>query len=673
MLFVNSNISQINNRTGYLFILLLLFTFSQICTLSDAFPQEHEIENLLDNQGENSDVSDLLQLLEDMENNPLDLNSVSAHKLALLPWISDNLAHRIVEHRNKYGKFIAIDQLLNIEEFNPALLPLISKYIHISKDKKSKPRNINFRSRAFHPISRKVGFERGDYFNSPIKFYNQFKGQFPDQWKIGLILEKDAGEKRINDFTSFYLKYENPASGHYLIAGHYLLEFAQGLVFWNPYPHLASSNANYTVKKRPRNAVEYTLVDENASLFGLAVKIHSKIYQLYLFYASTKYDATINETDGSVSNFYITGYHRNESELKKKDKLTERLSGLRLQVSPYSTIQLGVTAYASKYDRTFQTTDPVRRRFAFTGNANQVTGLDYDWTIGKLSLFGEMARSVNSGNGIVTGISVTTRTFKLGILYRNYSKNFISLHGNSFGSHGYSPNNEQGLYFGLNINFTSTLKASLYFDHFKFPWRTYFIPTTSQGKMLFASIAYRPMKKLWMYFQIKRKFKDDIFNYSNELILPKKQFNLRFQVDYSPSKSIKLRNRFEKNWVSFETPHRQPSRQFRGILLYQDIYVPIKRNLAVSGRFTVFDTDGYESRLYQFERDLPGIFTNQMLYGQGTRWYLMVNFRIYSSFKLSIKYSSTNYYYRESIGTGSDSIEGNEINAVQLQIDTLFR
>ena len=137
-------------------------------------------------------------------------------------------------------------------------------------------------------------------------------------------------------------------------------------------------------------------------------------------------------------------------------------------------------------------------------------------------------------------------------------------------------------------------------------------------------------------------------------------------------KKIKLRHRVEKSLIAYDKYKYFPiniKRNYSGILLYQDIQYQIIPRATLSYRIVFFDTDGYESRLYEFERDVPGIMTNQLLYGKGTRWYLFAQWKINSFIKLSLKYSSTHYYYTNYIGSQADRIWGDKVNAINLQIE----
>jgi hypothetical protein len=82
-----------------------------------------------------------------------------------------------------------------------------------------------------------------------------------------------------------------------------------------------------------------------------------------------------------------------------------------------------------------------------------------------------------------------------------------------------------------------------------------------------------------------------------------------------------------------------------------------------------FDTDSYDSRLYQYESDVTGNISNPPLYGSGMRWYVVSAYDILNALKISFKYSETKFLHNTSIGSGNDTIMGNLDNVFVLQCD----
>ena len=658
--------------------LLLTIIFGIFLCLSSAKAQETEIENLIESQTEFSDAHNLMEWLEELEKNPINLNITTVRELSLLPWISDVLAEKIIQFRTKQRQIRSIDELLLIEGFDPTLLPLLKKYLAVTSETSEKDISLEMKTRAVRKLELSEGLKNGYYYKSPTKLYNRLILNYGNQIRIGTLLEKDPGEKKLNDFSSYFFQFSSGKNGFSMLAGNYLLEFGQGLVFWNPYQKYKSNNPVYSAKKHARSAIPYTLVDENASLLGLSMQFCSKFYQIISFYSSQTYDATVDSATGYVLNFFSSGYHRNDQEEAKKDRLRENLFGGRIEIYPLARFSLGISGYHSHFNRDIVHRNPTLYRFAFQGRKNSVIGLDYNYTSGIFNLFGEFAQSKNKGYAILTGFILDSKGIDISIVYRNYSKNFNSLHGSGFGEHGISLQNEQGVYLGVRFSPVRILKFYLYVDQYKFPWRTYSIPMPAYGSDFLIGMKYKPIKKTWLYLQLKTSQRNKPLSVINEYerkitaILPRNQQNLRFQIDYKPLTSLTFRLRIEKNFVTYNKLNylkMLKHRKFSGILLYQEVTYKWKKRAAISMRMTFFDSDDYESRLYQFERDIPGLLTNQMLYGQGTRWYIFAKYNISSFLKVYVKFSSTHYLFRTSIGSQADQIPGNQLNMINFQLE----
>jgi hypothetical protein len=82
-----------------------------------------------------------------------------------------------------------------------------------------------------------------------------------------------------------------------------------------------------------------------------------------------------------------------------------------------------------------------------------------------------------------------------------------------------------------------------------------------------------------------------------------------------------------------------------------------------------FDTDDYESRIYAFESDLPGVLTNRAFAGRGSHFYLLIRARLARAVFLGAKLSSTYYDDRQAVGSGLDQTAGPQVRFASLQLD----
>lgn len=658
-------------------VLFSVMIFSCLVCLA----QEPDVEFYLERPTEYSDISELLEILSDLEKNPIELNQATTEQLTLLPWISDAMALQITQLRQQMGGFRRIEQLSQIDGIDADLILILKNYITIAAAS-SNLEDFSFaaKARLSQRFPKPEGIIQGIYSSSFSQIYHRYLLEYQKRLSLGFLLEKDSGEKSLDDLRLYFLKYHDNSNQLKIILGNYRLEFGSGLIFGNPYYFSKSSNPTYSLKRQDRGLIEYKILDENASLEGIAGQVRFKFYQMFLFYSANWLDASLN-SDGTVKNFYRSGYHRSASELEKKDQLIERLAGGRFQVQARSNASFGITYYQNWYHRQFGLDRETQYYSPSYQTINSLIGADYHAITGPLNFMGEAALSRNGGYGLVSGVILDANPVKLAFLARKYTQNFISDHGNSFSELSASPRNEKGIYLGLQYNISKNYKLAFYFDRFKFPWATYSIPMPASGRECLLRIEHKPVKQLWLSCQIKASRKEHAFdayddmNRVSKIIIPRNQLNARFQVDYHPMKYLTLRHRIEKTWVSYHTYQEFASNQkqhFQGISVYQDISLVLSDNLICTGRITFFDTDSYESRIYQFERDVPGSFTSQVLYDVGNRWYLTIDWKLKNLITASLKFGSIQYYFFDSIGSGLDQVRGNTSNSMKLQIEFTY-
>ncbi|HEX7574593.1 MAG TPA: hypothetical protein VF514_16020, partial [Bacteroidota bacterium] len=78
-----------------------------------------------------------------------------------------------------------------------------------------------------------------------------------------------------------------------------------------------------------------------------------------------------------------------------------------------------------------------------------------------------------------------------------------------------------------------------------------------------------------------------------------------------------------------------------GVLLGGDIsFTPLPR-YSFDTRFSLFHTDGYGARLYDYESGLPGQLSLPPLYGHGLRWYIRLRCRPVLWADIAIRYAAT--------------------------------
>jgi len=662
---------HVTSRFSVLMTVLVLFAFSTAGKAQDATE-----EILLEEQAESSETSELIEQLRQFREHPLNLNTATLQDILQLPDMTNRIGKAILTRRTETGTFKKTDDLLQIDGIDANIFERIKPYITI-RSANIRNRNqvaISVRNRVNDFIDTRAGFQNGTYHNSPKKIYNRVLIQLQPKIKTGLLTEKDSGENNLTDLRLFFTDFRVTKNAR-LIVGDYQFEAGQGLVLWSPYGFSKSSDTIFPIKKHARNIQGYTSTNENAFFRGAAMSLKSRLATVTTFFSRVKLDATPISNSG-ISGFSTTGYHRNETELLKKDRLTETAAGGRIELHWMPNLRLGTTFYQSNFDKNIEPPDLTRKHFAFRGKKNVVYGTDLQLSFDAAEIFLEAARSKNSGKALLLGSILDYKTLKLALLYRNYGKNFQNFHGFGFAERNGTTQNEKGYYIGLYYKPRQKITVHAYYDIFSQPWRTFSQSFPTNGNDFLAQIKYSFKKNIRFTFRFRRKLKQEIQNILNPFGRHIQEFafseqnQFRLQFDFLPYKKISFRNRVEYNTVSLNNfDQSRTSHSENGFLIYQEIRIKLGNKFRISARWTMFETESFRSRVFQYESDLPGILTNRALFGRGSRWYVLLNYRPFYFIKIAFKYSEI---YRDDvkvIGTGPDQIANNLDRRIGLQLD----
>ena len=150
--------------------------------------------------------------------------------------------------------------------------------------------------------------------------------------------------------------------------------------------------------------------------------------------------------------------------------------------------------------------------------------------------------------------------------------------------------------------------------------------------------------------------------YYNQLTAVKKQ-NYRFNAIYKPLSNLQLKSCLE--YVVCKTEKNKE--KSKGYLIYQDIAWQYKW-LTLTGRYALFHTDSYDTRLYAYENDVLYTSSIPAYYGIGSRLYAMMKVEITSYIDLWLRVAQSFYKNKHTIGTALDAINGNNKSDIHLQM-----
>ena len=638
--------------------------------VSTVNPQTAVEESLLE------DAEDAEELLEQMENwrkRPIDLNRASLTILQELPVLSPLMAEALVQERNRGGAFHSLSDAWQRLGWDERTREILRPYLTVSR-RAASHRDLHLRERLITRFPKASGYSEGDYEGGPWKSMHRVTTRYSDNLRAGVFIEKDAGERQWNDHWVGYIETAMPDLGLQAVLGHYRVEVGQGLVFWGPYGLTKGADPIAPVKKRPKRCRGYASADENHFFTGAALTLHRGGLALVMFASRTRLDAGLRP-DGSATSLTTTGLHRNDLEREKKDNLPETLYGGRIEASgDWGTV--GLTGRFSRYATALSPEDPERYAFAFEGRNNHVVGIDFDIRLDGANLSGEAAISRSGGWAVVVSAIARVKSVDLAMLIRRYAPDFHNPHSRSFGSS--AAQNDAGIYLGFRGKITPSTSLSLFCDIARKPWRTYAFPTPSNKSDVFGQLEHGLSGMTWL-LKVRWRQSDDIRPGSSdwrptEVLGVRNHRQIRWECRFHPTSRIDLKSRIET--VQVARPRivgeiQAPSSTENGLLMYQDVRVRPGSRWSLALRWITFDTPSYDSRIYEFESDLPGILTTRPLYGKGVRWYVLLK-RNGVFLDVSVKFGATRRDGIDSWGTGSDEIPGDTIRDLSVQADVRF-
>ena len=143
---------------------------------------------------------------------------------------------------------------------------------------------------------------------------------------------------------------------------------------------------------------------------------------------------------------------------------------------------------------------------------------------------------------------------------------------------------------------------------------------------------------------------------------------MRFHLNWQASARWRFQGRVE--WVRFL---QETAPVENGFLGYVDVgYSALKKPFTVSGRFEVFYSDGFDTRLYAYESDVVYYYAFVPLYDKGIRYYLSARYELVRNLDLWLKVANTSFIGKTAIGTGNAELRGADKTDVRIQLRVKF-
>jgi hypothetical protein len=630
-----------------------------------------EVERLLENSEDERGV--LADELDWLQEHPVNLCTASAEDLQRLPGVTHLLAQNIVLMRQQQQIEILQD-LMKVEGMTREQFVNMLPYVNVVQQSEA-TYSLQYRTRSVSEIEQRKGYRENVYQGSPLKEYNRLTALATDSagivWgisslEVGVLAEKDAGERTLADFATGYIAGIIPAIYTRFIIGDYLFESAEGLVFNQSYPISKGSDVIAPVRNNGTGIRPFRSTNENGYFHGVAASAEWSGMKMQMMYSRRPINATIDSM-GFITSFDASGLFRTESEQTHRNSASEQIIGGRMSGHLSREWNIGVTMYHSEFDHAFYS----RADNSQFINQLNVQGADISYSTIYTDVFSEIAFSQRARAWIAGVTAKPAPSVELSMAAREYSTDFLNLHASAFGEHSNPVKNESGVYSAARIKICPWLRVSAYYDQFRFPQLDALTGVAGTGNDALGFIEIQLNRRCEIELYAKRKSVPELCDAIDDFGRTIQHTSSRVQCHYKLTTNIRSSHasHFSTRLECVHIENRDAHIDEYGFLLSQSVQWNLLTRLQTFLQVTMYKTDSYDSRLYRYEDELPGAFTNAMLYGEGLRWYVMLRYEIENAVQLYAKYTCSVKNGVPTLGSGWDEIQGNTLQQISMQMD----
>ncbi len=645
------------NFTYYLVILSISIILLQFNKLKS---QEFDEERYFEHIAQETEEIPALEMIEYLRINKINLLNTTPEDLSQIPGMDLIMADRIIS-------LVRIKNVRTITEISRTLsLPLeieiLMREICYFRAMPRKP-TVHYRSRYRERFQDTRGMRENIYKGSSFDLYNRLllseSGFFG-----GILSKKEPGEKFEDSFLSFHAGYEG--KNFKIVAGDYAITSGMGMLLWSPFSQNKSWDAIYPALQKGSGIQPWRSSLQHRFFRGTAIEgdiflTNDVSLQLIGFASKKSLAATYDKENDAISSIYVSGIFRTENEITKMNAVDELNLGLNAEFKTTS-ISLGLNTIFTEFSKTIQ----AQSIATFNGKAGLASSIYTFYRLYGFMFGAEAGFDANMNLGTKLGTICRTEVADFAAHYRNYSQSFRSPYGNNFGEF-YNPANEQGLYFGLRIRVNPYTAINSYIDFFSSHGRTYSVPTVVKGSEKMFEFSYRGFEQTEISFKARHKEITDRIESIDNLrhIIQKEKYQLRADIVYYPISGLLLKLRFENVIIDFDGKKDMEV----GYCTFLEMKYALNSVISFGARFSLFDTDSYQSAIWQFEYVMPGYTNSPALFDSGSRSFIYLSYKPYDFLSLRIRYQNLNKNFTRTLGTAYDVINSNVDSRVFVSLE----
>ena len=618
---------------------------------------------------------EVMDLLEERAENPINLNQTSREELEQLPFLTAQQVEGIVEYLDRYRPMRTLNELKMVTALDYDVRRLLEHFVCCGEEKPGRtwPALADVAKYGKHrlmatlkaPFYERQG-DRNGYLGYRCRHDVRYRFNYNNRIMFGLTGAQDAGEpffahknKMGYDHYAVYLQLRNMGRLEELNLGTYRVQMGMGLVM-NTGFHLGKLASLQSLGRSSHTLTAHASRASTGYMQGAAATVRiADEWRVTAFASYRAIDATLND-DGTARTLLKDGYHRTPTEMDKKHNTHETDYGGSVGWR-HGTLYVSANGVFTRFNRPLapDKRTALYRQYAAEGNNFFNASIDYGYRDARWSLAGETALSRNGAVAALHTVGCRlNEALSLMVLHRYYDKRYTALHARSF-SEGGSVQNEHGIYIGATWKPAWEWTVQAYADYAHFAWPRYQVSAASDA--FDGLLAARYGGKQWTLaarYRLRIRQQD---NDGKSLLVNRTEHRARLTADWTATAQWTLRMQAD-GVASCNKNGRQ-----RGIMLSEHTSWRW-RWLRADGHIGWFRTDNYDARIYQYEPSVLYDFSYPMYYGHGLRYALMVRADIGQHLMATAKVGVTNYFDRSVVGSGLQQVDGSALCDLLVQL-----
>jgi hypothetical protein len=640
-----------------------------------------ESEEEVSSEIKEEQLTEFILLKEHLLAHPIDLNRADESQLLQTGLFHPAEVAALLAHRQKFGALLAWYELQAIAGFSAERLKALAPYCFVTPGHqqgslwysvRSAKHRLLVRSQrileaqqGYDPARNTAGMSH--YGGSAQALLLQYR-QSGSRHSLALTASRDPGELGIDRIGGHFMSKSNGRLERFVI-GDYQLQLGQGLVVNNGFT--PGRSAGITGSYQAGSGVQGASGNQPFGIYrGVAARyrLHSNWHVLpWVFKMRWSASVASDFEDGllGATSLQLSNRFRTLTERERRYNLGIQGAGIQLS---YNRPQFGVH-WQTQYLQTSMPLLPrpdLYQRFKVTGAVFLHSSVSHRWRNGKWQQFGEIALFQGQTPAVVQHLMLSASSkLHLQWSYRHYPAAYHSFFGNSL-SAGSQLANEKGMLWQMTFEHNRKNQFDYYIDLYQHPWLRFRVNAPSQALDQRLQWSHQPNRNSRLWVRLRHSVRERNLT-ENAIAAPVafEQWRLSTQWSQQIDEQWQVQLRADRHTFEQNSPIETAF-----VLSYRLKWQ--NGPWRISWQQAQFDAENFDNRFYLSEPDVLYAQGMGMLSGQGLRSVLLVQYRYKRGLDFWVRYSSSRFSDRSSVGSGLEASKGNKRSELRVQAQYRF-